>query len=52
MKSEGGVDYDRDEGELQDDEDGHNHLLLGERLEKVQPQGGVAIVRRTLGREG
>ena len=25
------------------------NLLLGERLEKVQPQGGVPIVRRTLG---
>ena len=43
---------DHDEGELQDGDDGHNHLLFGERLEKVQPQGGVAIVRRTLGREG
>ena len=43
---------DRDEGELQDGGDGYNHLLLGERLEKVKSQGGVAIVRRTLGREG
>ena len=43
---------DRDEDELQDGGDGYNHLLLGERLEKVKSEGGVAIVRRTLGREG
>ena len=43
------LDYDLDESEHQDD---YNHLLFGERLEKVQPEGGVAIVRRTLGEGG
>ena len=47
-----GNDHDHGEGEFQDVDDGYNHLLLGERLEKVKSEGGVAIVRRTLGREG
>ena len=49
----GDKDLDKDDcGENLDeygDEENAKNLLLGERLEKVQPQGGVPIVRRTLG---
>ena len=50
----GDKDLDKDDcgenlDEYGDEENTEKNLLLGERLEKVQPQGGVPIVRRTLG---